>query len=236
MKTILITGGSSGIGKALVYLAAKKGYYVIFTYNQKKNSAFNIKKKLGKNCLAIKVNFLKDNAVNNLFKILIKKKLRIDYVVNNAAFNVKRKKFLDLSIDEVKKIYKVNVFAIYEIIKHCIRLLPKNKNWKTIINISSTAAKFGGRLYTHYAPTKAAIENLTLGLSKELAEKKIRVLCVAPGIISSKLENIENKKILKSIPNGRLGTPDEVAKLVLWLISDEAEYINGTTITISGGR
>ena len=88
MKTILITGGSSGIGKALVYLAAKKGYYVIFTYNQKKNSAFNIKKKLGKNCLAIKVNFLKDNAVNNLFKILIKKKLRIDYVVNFAAFNV----------------------------------------------------------------------------------------------------------------------------------------------------
>lgn len=235
MKTILITGGSSGIGKALVYLAVKKGYYVIFTYNKKRISALKIKKKL-KKCLAIKVDFLKNNSVTNLFKILIKKKLTIDCVINNAAFNVKRKKFLNLNIDEVKKIYKVNVFSIYEIIKNYIKLMPKNKSWKTIVNISSTAAKFGGRLYTHYAPTKAAIENLTLGLSKELAKKYIRVLCVAPGIISSKLENRENKKILKSIPNGRLGTPDEVAKLVLWLISDEAEYINGTTITISGGR
>ena len=101
--------------------------------------------------------------------------------------------------------------------------------------MSSTAAKYGGKNFTHYAPTKAAIENLTIGLSRELVDKKIRVLSVSPGVISTKLQNTKNKKLINSIPAGRLGTP-RIAKLILWLDSKDAEYINGTTITISGGR
>ena len=114
--------------------------------------------------------------------------------------------------------------------------MKKKKKWNSIINMSSTAAKFGGKDFTHYAPTKAAIENLTIGLSREFVKKKIRVLSVAPGVISTKLENIRNKKLISSIPMGRLGTADDVARLILWLDTEEAEYINGTTITISGGR
>ena len=120
-------------------------------------------------------------------------------------------------------------------IKQSLKIMNNKKDWTTIINISSTAAKFGGQFFTHYAPTKAAIENLTVGLSKELAKYKVRVLSVAPGVIDTKPEN-RNKSIINSIPNGRLGKPIEVAKLIIWLNSKAAEYINGTTITIAGGR
>jgi len=141
-----------------------------------------------------------------------------------------------LKLSEIRKVYEVNVFAVYDLIKQSLKFMKKEKEWKSIINLSSTAAKFGGQFFTHYAPTKSAIENLTIGLSKELSKEKIRVVCVAPGVIDTKIENRKNKAIIKSIPNSRLGNPTEVAKLIIWLASKSAEYINGTTITISGGR
>jgi NAD(P)-dependent dehydrogenase (short-subunit alcohol dehydrogenase family) len=117
----------------------------------------------------------------------------------------------------------------------------KSKEWKTIINISSTAAKFGGINFTHYAPTKAALENLTYGLSRELSENKIRVVNVAPGIIDTRNLKIKSskadfQKIIATIPNKRLGSPKDVANLIEFLIDEKSNYINGTTITISGGR
>ena len=135
----------------------------------------------------------------------------------------------------------INYFAAFKLSQLFAISNQKNKNWKTIINISSTAAKYGGVEFTHYAPTKAAMENLSKGLSRELASKKIRVLNVAPGVIDTrnllKKEKKSNlNKVLSSIPNKRLGNSEEVANLVNYLIDDKSEYINGTTITISGGR
>ena len=236
MKTILITGGSKGIGASIVKEALLKGYYVVFTYNKTRISAISIEKRFKNQYLLIKVNLEKDKDRKRLFQIIKKKKLKIDCLVNNAAFDVKRKKFKDLKISDIKKVYEVNVFAVYDIIKQALKFMNNKDSWKSIINISSTAAKFGGQQFTHYAPTKAAIENLTIGLSKELGIKKIRVLCVAPGVIDTKLVNRKNTNILKTIPNSRLGTPREVAKLIIWLSSNDAEYINGTTVTIAGGR
>ena len=235
MKTILLTGGSKGIGRAVVEHAVKKNYFVIFTYNKNKKISLNLHKKYPNKTLPIKVNLSLAKDRKKLFTILKKKKIKIDCLINNAAFDVKRKKIENISISELKSIYEVNVFAVYDLIKNSIKLMKK-KNWKSIINISSTAAKYGGKFYTHYAPTKSAIENLTIGLSRELSERKIRVVCVAPGVIDSKLENRKNIKIINSIPNARLGKSEEVAKLIIWLSSDDAEYINGTTITIAGGR
>jgi NAD(P)-dependent dehydrogenase (short-subunit alcohol dehydrogenase family) len=235
MKTILVTGGSKGIGKSIVFHAASKKYNVIFTYNRSIKEAKKICQKIKNNCFAIKADLSKNVDRNKIFKILKKKKIKLDCLVNNAAFEVKRKEFSKINISEVKKVYEVNVFAVYVLIQKSLKFMKKNK-WSSIINISSTSAKFGGRLYTHYAPTKAAIENLTIGLSRELSKKKIRVLNVAPGIINTKKENRLNKSIIKTIPNSRLGTAEEVAKLVIWLTSDDAEYINGSTVTISGGR
>ncbi len=236
MKTILVTGGSKGIGKSLVFQAALNNYKVIFTYNKSVKDAKKICSKLKNKCIAIKVDLSKNKERNKIFKYLETNKIKIDCLVNNAAFDVKRKKFNKLKLAEVKKIYEVNVFAVYDIINKSMKFMKKKKTWNSIINLSSTAAKYGGKNFTHYAPTKAAIENLTIGLSRELVEKKIRVLCVSPGVISTKLQNIKNKNLINSIPQGRLGTANEVAKLILWLDSQDAEYINGTTITISGGK
>lgn len=236
MKTILVTGGSKGIGKALIFEAAKNNYNIIFTYNKSIKEAKKICDKLKNICTAIKVDLALEKDRSKLFNYLKKKKIYIDCLVNNAAYDVKRKKFKDIELSEIKKIYEVNLFAVYDLINRSIKFMKKRGAWKSIINLSSTAAKFGGQNFTHYAPTKAAIENLTIGLSKELSKEKIRVVCVAPGIINTKKENRQNKKIISTIPNSRLGTPEEVAKLIIWLASDQAEYINGTTVTISGGR
>ena len=236
MKTILVTGGSKGIGKSLVFQAALKGYKVIFTYNKSFKDAKKICDKLKDKCVALKVDLSKDKERNKIFNYLKKNKIKIDCLVNNAAYDVERKKFEKIKLEEIKKVYEVNVFAVYDIINKTIKFMEKKKKWNSIINMSSTAAKYGGRNFTHYAPTKAAIENLTIGLSRELVDKKIRVLSVSPGVISTKLQNIKNKKLIDSIPQGRLGTANEVAKLILWLDSQDAEYINGTNITISGGK
>lgn len=236
MKTILVTGGSKGIGKSVVKQALEKKYKVIFTYNKNKRSAEKIFKNYKEHCLAIKVDLTKENQRKKLFNYLKKKRIRLDCLVNNAAFDVKRKKFSKLKLSEVKKIFEINVFAVYDLIGQSVKLMKKNREWKSIINLSSTAAKFGGKFFTHYAPTKAAIENLSIGLSKELSNKLIRVVCVAPGVIDNKKENRNNKSIIKTIPNLRLGKAEEVAKLIIWLTSKDAEYINGTTVTISGGR
>ena len=236
MKTILVTGGSKGIGKSLVFQAALKGYKVIFTYNKSFKDAKKICDKLKDKCVALKVDLSKDKERNKIFNYLKKNKIKIDCLVNNSIFNIERKKFEKIKLEEIKKVYEVNVFAVYDIINKTIKFMEKKKKWNSIINMSSTAAKYGGRNFTHYAPTKAAIENLTIGLSRELVDKKIRVLSVSPGVISTKLQNIKNKKLIDSIPQGRLGTANEVAKLILWLDSQDAEYINGTNITISGGK
>lgn len=241
MNNILITGGSSGIGKSLVEECLKKNYRVFFTYLNNEKNTKSILKKFKKNCFAIKTDLSSDYDVENLFLKIKKKTSRLNCIVNNASQSFKKSKFQNLSIKEVKKIFDVNVIGTYRVCKKALPFLKKNS---LIVNITSTAAKFGGNNLTHYAPTKAAIENLTIGLSRDLSEKKIRVVNVSPGIIDT--ENMrktnefnsikELNKLSQTIPSKRLGTAKEVAKIIIWLQKKEAEYINGTTITVNGGR
>ena len=235
MKTILITGGTKGVGRSLVELLLRSNNNVIFVYKKNSKIANQISKKYPKSCFPIKCDLAKASERKKIFLFLKKKRFKIDHLINNAAYDVKRKKFASVKMKELKEVFEINVFAIYDIIKGTLPFFQK-KGWKTIINITSTAAKFGGVMLTHYAPTKAAIENLTVGLSKEFGDKKIRVINVAPGVLNTKTQNIKNKKILKTIPLGRLGSAVDIAESIIWLLSEKANYINGTTITISGGR
>lgn len=242
-KNLLVTGGSNGIGRETVYQAAKLGYRVFFTYFKSRAKALKIKEKIdtsGGECFCIKVNLNSEKDIKKLFNFIKKKSGSLDYLVNNAGLKVSRKKFKNLKMSLIKKSYDINVFSIYNCILKAVKIMRKGPSWKCIVNITSTAAKFGGINLSHYAPAKAAIENLTLGLSKELSNQKIRVVNISPGIISSgkktKKNYFEKKNILNSIPNKRLGKPLDVAKSILWVISDEANYVNGTTITVSGGR
>tara|TARA_Y100000590_G_scaffold458742_1_gene614116 strand:+ start:8668 stop:9414 length:747 start_codon:yes stop_codon:yes gene_type:complete len=244
IKTILITGGTSGMGKSILELLSSKGFKVVFTYYKRDKEArklVNNLRKSNKNIYSFKINLEKHKDIDKLFTFAKKKLKNIDCLINNAAFFVERKKFESLNLNHVKQVMDINYFAVFRLCQLFAISNRKNKDWKTIINISSTAAKYGGIEFTHYAPTKAAIENLTKGLSRELAHKKIRVLSIAPGIIDTRdLFKKEKKstinKMLSSIPNKRFGHSIEVANLVNYLIDKKSEYINGTTITISGGR
>ena len=162
-------------------------------------------------------------------------------MVNNAAQRFEKKSFEKLDINTVIKNFDINVFGVYRCCLASIKLMKKNS---LIINMSSTAAKFGGNNLTHYAPTKAAIENLTIGLSRDLSKFNIRVVNVSPGIIDTKNmrqtnginSKLQIKELSSTIPSQRIGNSQEVAKVILWLNSKEASYINGTTITVNGGR
>lgn len=244
INTILITGATSGIGKSILELLSSKGFSIVFTYYKRDKIANKLVKDLrknNKNIFSYKINLEHHKNIDKLFNFAKKKLKKIDCLINNAAFFVQRKKFETLPLNHVKQLMNINYFAAFKLSQLFAISNQKNKTWKTIINISSTAAKYGGVEFTHYAPTKAAMENLSKGLSRELASKKIRVLNVAPGVIDTrnllKKEKKSNlNKVLSSIPNKRLGNSEEVANLVNYLIDDKSEYINGTTITISGGR
>ncbi len=244
INTILITGATSGIGKSILELLSFKGFKIVFTYYKRDkvaNKLVNDLKKVNKNIYSYKINLERHENIEKLFKFAKKKLISIDCLINNAAFYVQRKKFETLPLSHVKQLMNINYFAAFRLSQLFTISNRKNKKWKTIINITSTAAKYGGVEFTHYAPTKAAMENLTKGLSRELASKKIRVLNVAPGVIDTrnllKKEKKSNlNKMISSIPNKRFGNSEEVANLVNYLIDDKSEYINGTTITISGGR
>ena len=244
VKTILITGASSGIGKSILELLASEGHNIIFTYNRRRSVANKLVKKLRKKnnkIFSYKIDLEKHREIDKLFSFVSKKFKKVDCLINNAAYFVQRKNFEDLSLNHAKKVMDINYFAVFKLCQLFTKLNKKNNHWKSIINITSTAAKFGGLKFTHYAPTKAALENLAIGLSRELSSKKIRVLNIAPGIIDTRNLLFKGKKsninkIISTIPSQRLGQPIEVANLVNFLIDDNSNYINGTTITISGGR
>lgn len=176
IKTILITGGTSGIGKATLNLLASKGHKVVFTYYKKLNEAKKLEKflnKKNKNVYSYNIDLEKHDEIEKLFRFAHSKIGNIDCLINNAAYFVQRKKFEKIDLNHVKKIMNINYFANFILSQIFVKSFKNNKKWRTIINISSTAAKFGGIRFTHYAPTKAALENLTMGLSRELKKKKL---------------------------------------------------------------
>jgi len=127
MKTILITGGSKGIGKCVVEEAIKNNYRVVFTYNKSKKVANELCEKFKGKCLAVKVNLEIEKDRRKLFQFIKKNKISIDCLVNNAAFDVKKKKFSNIKLSEIKKIYEVNVFAIYDLIQQSLKFMKNKK-------------------------------------------------------------------------------------------------------------
>lgn len=241
-KSVLITGSSTGIGRVTAFEFAKAGACVIVNCIKSENKAMDVAKKinkLGKKAIFIKCDVSDENQVKMMFKQIIETFGKIDIVVNNAGF-AKQNNFFDLSVSDFKRTLDVNLIGTFLCSKHAAKEMIKMKNGK-IINISSIRGinNCARKDLIDYSAAKAGVINMTKALAKELTPFGINVNAIAPGITRTELvknlsEDARNKAIDGSIIK-RMAEPMEIAKAILFLASEDANYITGEVLVIDGG-
>ncbi|MBT4128789.1 MAG: SDR family oxidoreductase [Nitrospina sp.] len=244
-KVLIVTGGSRGIGSSIATKAAKMGYSVCVNYRKNYKEANQIVEEInskGGEAISVQADISSIEEVESLFRTVEMELGPLTALVNNAGISGPRSKLSDLAPAEMKHIFEVNLLGYFYCTKEAVKRMSSSFRGQggAIVNISSQAAEFGGSNLTPYAASKAAINSFTLALSKEVSLEGIRVNAVSPGIIKTDQHDFSDelafKNIKKEIPIGRLGTPQEVASAVLWLLSDEASYVTGAVLPVAGGR
>ena len=242
MKTVIVTGGSRGIGKAIVYAFANAGYNVILNYNNSEQSAKNIVEDL-KDCKGIvemvRADVSSRDQVDAMIEYVNKEFGGIDVIVNNAGVSHVGL-FDETTEEEFRKVIDVNLMGVFNVTQSALKECMLSKKDGCIINISSVWGISGASCEVAYSASKAGVIGLTKGLAKELAPSNITVNAIAPGAIATDMmykeyTEKEISEIEKDIPMGRLGTPVEVANLALYLASENARYITGQVISPNGG-
>jgi 3-oxoacyl-[acyl-carrier protein] reductase len=239
-KVALVTGSSRGIGRAIAIELAKSGIDIVV--NDSKNpqeglEVVNEITKIGQRAIYIQADVSDPDQVEKMVEKIISEFGKIDILVNNAGIIVD-KLLRDMTIEEWNKVIVVNLTGVFNCTKSVIEYMQKQKSGK-IINISSVSGQIGNMGQANYSASKAGVISFTKTVAKEYAREGVIVNAVAPGFIRTRMvETIPEKvieKILKQIPLSRLGEPEEVAKLVRFLASDDAKYITGQVISINGG-
>lgn len=229
MKNILITGGSRGIGAAMVRAFAKAGYKVFFTYKQSKEKAAAL-------CEETNASAFCASEREALFE-QIEKSGGLYALINNAAI-AEQKMLQDISEADWDNMFSVNIKDMFLMCKAFVPSMIGKKKGR-IINISSIWGISGASCEVHYSASKAAVIGFSKALSKELAPSNITVNCIAPGVIDTDMNKAHSQQALAELaeqtPMGRLGTAEEVASMALYLCSEEAGFITGQTITVDGG-
>lgn len=243
MKEVaIITGASRGIGAATAKLLAQNGYAVCINFHQAKQSAEKIVADIsamkGK-AIAVQANMAKEEDILRLFATVDEILGPPTALINNAGVNGGICEVENITAETLHTVFATNVFGAFLTCREAIKRM-KSIGKGGIVNISSEAAKFGGTNLAHYAASKAALNTLTIGLAREVAAYNIRVNTISPGVIDTEIhqasspERINN--LLKSLPMGRMGHPNEVAELAAWLLSEAASYISGAIIPVTGSR
>lgn len=247
MKTLLVTGGSRGIGRAVALMAAGRGWNVAINYVGNREAAEETLAAVsaqGVKAISIAGDVSKEADVVAMFKKTKGEFGGIDGVVINAGIVAQSMPLADMDGDRLKRMFEVNTLGAYLCAREAARMLPISKggNGGAIVVMSSMAAKLGSPFnFVDYAGSKAALDTLTTGLALELAGDGVRVNAVRPGLIDTEIHadcGIPDRaeKLGAQTPMGRAGTADEVAEAVLWLLSDASSYATGTKIDVSGGR
>lgn len=241
-KTALITGGSRGIGAAVVARFAAEGWQVIFTYVSNDAAADAVASETG--ARAVKGDVGSEADILSLFKNLDDEKITIDALVNNAGITGPKRRMEDVTWETVMDVYRVNVAGSVAMCREAVKRMSTNNGGRggSIVNLSSTATLAGSpNQWIDYAGSKGAIDIITKGLSREVGEEGIRVNAVAPGYtltdMARKGQIAERFHEFKhEVPMGRIGTVEEVAAGIYWLCTDEASYITGCILPVAGGR
>jgi NAD(P)-dependent dehydrogenase (short-subunit alcohol dehydrogenase family) len=243
----LITGASRGIGRATALAAAERGFAVAVHYRSDEAAASSVVaqlRALGSHAIAVRADLSEPAQVEELYRQVDRELGALDAVVNNAGVALRSQHVTDVRADSLQALFAVNVFAVMLSCAEAVKRLAASRGGRggVIVNVSSMAATIGGRPgNAHYAASKAAVDTFTIGLAKEVSSEGIRVLSVRPGMVETDMvrERLANPEfaatVRASIPLGRAATEQEIAKPIAWLLSDEAAFITGTCVEISGG-
>lgn len=247
MKTIIVTGASSAIGQAVVRRAAMKGFAICMAYGRDVEAVQPLAQELSAAGIvfrSISCDVRDEASVMRLFETADAMGGRLVALVNNAGATGGFATVSRLRVEQIREAMDTNVCGTLLCCREAVRRMSLKCGGigGVIVNVSSTAARTGGAgEWIHYAASKAAVNGITFGLAREVANEGIRVVGVAPGLIQTALHERNGdperpSRLVSTVPMGRVGEPDEVAAALSWMIGDEASYVTGTTLEIGGGR
>ena len=242
-KTVLITGGGRGLGAATALAAARAGWDVAINYREKSARAEAIVaevKKLGRKAAAYAADVADDAAVAAMFKAVDREFGRLDGLVNSAGIIGPHGRIDAVDAAGLDRLWAINITGTLICCREAIRRMSTKHGGQggAIVNLSSAASRIGGAGETvPYAASKGAIDSLTFGLAQEVVGEGIRVNAVSPGVIDTEIQP-EGRvaRVGPNLPMKRAGRAEEVATAILYLLSDEASYVAGTVLDVTGGR
>jgi NAD(P)-dependent dehydrogenase (short-subunit alcohol dehydrogenase family) len=247
-RILLITGGSRGIGAATAVLAARQSYAVAVNYVGDKARAeavvFEIAKAGGK-AIAVQGDVSKPEDVARMFDETAAQLGPVSHVVNSAGITGKSSRLVHAPLEVIRETIDVNLMGAIHVSREAVKRMSTRLGGQggVIVHLSSGAATLGSpNEFVWYAASKAAVDALTLGLGREVAEEGIRVCAVAPGLTETEMHALSTgeagriARIAPSIPMRRAASAEEVARSILFMLSDDASYVTGTTLRVSGGR
>ncbi|HUG79194.1 MAG TPA: SDR family oxidoreductase [Burkholderiales bacterium] len=246
-EVVIVTGGSRGIGAAIARLAARRGYAVAVNYQSKREAADAVVRDIERSngrAIAIAADVSREPDVLKLFEEVDRRLGRVSALVNNAGVVDRSARVEQITAERLARMFGINVAGSFLCAREAVKRMSRRHGGSggAIVNLSSIAAKLGGAGdYVDYAAAKGAIDTFTVGLAKEVGPEGIRVNAVRPGVIRTEIHATSGdpgraERIGATAPLARAGEADEVARAVLWLLSEEASYITGAILDVSGGR
>ena len=244
---MLVTGGSRGIGRAVALLAAERGYDVAINYHANATAAEEVASLVrakGRKAAVIKADAGNDADVVRLFKEVDRQLGRLSVLVNNAGIVDKSMRVEAMTVERLNRMFTTNTISAFLCAREAIKRMAKKNGGQggSIVNVSSIAARVGGPgEFVDYAASKGALDSMTIGLAKEVGPDGIRVNAVRPGIIETDIHAATGDpgrvaRISPQVPLQRAGTAQETADVILWLASEQASYVTGALVDVSGGR
>ncbi|MEE2997670.1 MAG: SDR family oxidoreductase [Pseudomonadota bacterium] len=240
-RTILITGGASGIGRATASIFAREGANVIVADidGEGANTVAESIRSSNSGVEAVTVDVTDRPAVDDMIAAGIETFSSIDYLFNSAGSAGRRSSFLEIDADLWRQTYALNVDGVFNTMQSILPHMMENR-YGVIVNIASMAHRRGGAGHsTHYASSKGAVVTLTMGVAREFVEHGIRAVSISPGPIDTAFQSISSPQLKQSmtddIPMKRMGTPQEIGEMVLFICSDACEFMTADTVYINGG-
>jgi NAD(P)-dependent dehydrogenase (short-subunit alcohol dehydrogenase family) len=243
-RILVVTGGGRGIGAETVRLAAARGYAVAVNYRDNRAAAESLVQSLKGNAIAVQGDVASEADVLRLFETVDRKLGRVTALVNNAGVVDRGMRVADMTAARLARMFAINVTGSFLCAREAVKRMSTRLGGPggSIVNVSSIASRLGGAgEYVDYAASKGAIDTFTIGLAKETGPEGIRVNAVRPGVIRTEIHLASGdparvERIGATAPLQRPGEAAEVARAILWLLSDEASYMTGALVDVTGGR